>query len=341
MFGQDNAFTGYATCIIKNDLVEYKNYGFKDASKSKLYDTLTAQPVGSVSKVVIGLALMKAQEMGLLHLDADIHQYIDFKVGNPNSKDNIPITLRHLATHTSGIIDNEKYYIQSYTKGLKSAQSLEGFLKSYLTTEGSRYSKKNFGKNKAGEAYRYSNIGAALAAYIIECTSKIPFDQFTEKYIFQPLEMPHTHWFYKENQLDSYSQLFDERDKALDFYSLITYPDGGLKTNIIDLSKLLQALISGYHGKSDFLNKKSWDVFFAKNFSATTPIKGINPKEPNSGIFIVYTKSGAIGHTGSDPGVSAVLFFNPETKQGKIFIANEDITKHNLNTFNKIWREME
>ncbi len=341
VFGQDTIFTGYATSKIgENGIKEIKTYGFKNQTKNRAYDSLTIQPIGSVSKIVIGLSLMKAQELGLLDLDTDINQYIDFKVSNPNVKNNGLITLRHLATHTSGIKDNEKFYIQSYSKGVMPSQSLENYLKSYLIKDGNRYDKTNFGKCKSGEEYNYSNIGAALAAYIIETTSKLSFDQFTEKYIFQPLGLTYTHWFYKNDNINLYSELFDENDKVLDVYSCSVYPDGSLKTNIIDLSTLLQTLIDGYQGKSNFLAQDSWSTFFAKNFSEISSIKGIDPKEPNSGIFIVYAKSGAIGHTGSDLGVSAFMFFNPETKEGKIFIANEDITKQNIDSFKQIWSEL-
>ncbi|MFD2203877.1 serine hydrolase domain-containing protein [Shivajiella indica] len=337
-FAQDEEFTGYATALIKSNLIEYKTYGFRD--KDTRYDSLTVQPIGSVSKVIIGLALMKAEELGFVKLSTDINDYLDFKIYNPNVKNNPPITLRHLATHTSGIKDNDKFYVQSYSKGLKSPYSLEEFLKSYLTKEGSRYSNKNFGKYQVGEAYNYSNIGAALAALIIEKASKIPFDQFTEKYLFQPLGMEYTHWHYKELQMDIYSQLYDEKDRLLDFYSLATYPEGSLKSNIVDLTKLLKALMEGYQGKCDILSENSWKIFFAKNYSDGLQVKGINPQEPNSGIFIVYTKSGAIGHTGSDPGVSAFLFFNPETMLGKIFLANEDLTPQNLDSFKKVWENI-
>ena len=341
VLGQDTLFTGFATSIIEPNSMLIKTYGFKDKEKITKYDSITLQPVGSVSKVIIGLALMKANEMGFINLDSDINEYLKFNVFNPNLKNNQPITLRHLATHTSGIKDNEKLYEQAYTKGLTSPISLEMFLLSYLDKKGKRYSKNNFGNYPAGEEYNYSNIGAALAAYVIECASKIPFDQFTERYIFQPLEMKQTHWFYNDTQLDNYTHLFDEKDKHLAFYSLATYPDGAMKTNIIDLSKLLKALMNGYKGTSDLLTENSWKIFFAKNFSETKPVKGVNPKEPNTGIFIMYAKSGMIGHTGSDPGICTFMFFNPDNMIGKIFMANEDITAQNLNYFKMIWGNLQ
>lgn len=339
MVAQDNSFTGYATAKIENGKTTFNTFGYKDQNKTQSYDKTTIQPIGSVSKIIIGLALMKAQELGMLDLNEDINHYLDFKLINPNLKSKSPITLKDLATHTSGILDNEKFYFQSYAKTLVSSESLGDYLKSYLDKEGRRYSKKNFGKQKPGEEYNYSNIGAALAAYVVEQTTKMSFDQFTQNYIFQPLEMTDTHWFYRKEQMDSYSQLFDEKDQALDFYSLTTYPDGGLKTDIVDLSKLLKTLMDGYQGNSDFLKKESWAVFYTRYFSGKS-VKGINTKEPDSGIFIVYSRSGSIGHTGSDPGVSTLLAFNPESNTGKIFMANEDITPKNIEMFKEIWSDL-
>jgi CubicO group peptidase (beta-lactamase class C family) len=120
VLGQEVAFTGYATSIIKNNQIEYKTFGYKDKDRKVNYDSLTIQPVASVSKVVIGLVLMKAEELGFIDIDANINQYLNFTVTNPNLKNITPITLRHLATHTSGIIDNQKFYSQSYTKGNRS-----------------------------------------------------------------------------------------------------------------------------------------------------------------------------------------------------------------------------
>jgi CubicO group peptidase (beta-lactamase class C family) len=340
ILGQDNTFTGYATCSIRNGASIIQTHGFKNKERSLPYDSLTIQPIGSVSKTLVGLAVVKAVELGLVDLDTDINKYLDFQVKNPRVKQNQVITLRHLASHTSGIIDHEKYYLLSYSKGLKSPISLGEYLKGYLVKGGSMYSGKNFGKYKAGEAYHYSNVGAALAAYVIECAAKQPFDRFSHTHIVQPLGMKHTSWFYDEEKTNRYSDLFDENDKPLERYALATYPDGGLRTTITDLSIYLRALINGYHHQLPILENKTWDTYFVKNFSDNKPVKDMNPKEPNIGIFIVYTKNGTIGHTGSDPGVSAVMSFNPQTGEGKIFMANEDITPKNMETFREIWSKI-
>ncbi len=335
---QDTGFVGYATASIKQDSIKELNYvGFSDKEKSLKYNSSTIQPIGSVSKTFIGLSLMIAKEKGLLDLDEDIHKYIDFEFVNPNLKKENKITLRHLATHTSGIIDNEKQYESSYSFGLKPNMELGDYLKEYLTKKGSKYSKKNFNKSKAGEEYEYSNIASGLTAYIIEKVSGKSFDLFTKEYIFKPLGMKNTGWFYKDIEKLNHAVLYDEQDKALEPYSCAVYPDGSLKTTINDLSIYLIELMKGYNKKSKLLSEKSWEELFKKNFNDDVNVKNINKKEPNSGLFMVYFKSGSIGHTGSDLGVSTIMTFNPKTNNGKIFMANEDLTERNLEKFKLIW----
>lgn len=340
LMAQDAGFTGYGTCQIRENQTVLTSFGYKNYEKTERYDSLTLQPVGSVSKIIIGLSMLKAMELGYLHIDSNINKYLDFGVINPNLNMSHAISLRHLATHTSGIKDVEKFYLQSYTNSLRHPESLGDYLKSYLTPEGSRFSKNNFGKGQPGMEYNYSNIGAALAAYVIEKAVKMPFSSFSETYVLKPLGMNHSHWFYNETRLPYYTQLFDEKDKPLPLYSLATYPDGGLKTNLVDMSKLLGALIYGYSGKGKLLLESSWKLLFEKNFSDKNPVKNINPKEPNSGLFVIYAKSGMIGHTGSDPGLCSFLFFNPENGTGKIFMANEDLTPANLAFFREIWEKL-
>ncbi|SED22457.1 CubicO group peptidase, beta-lactamase class C family [Tenacibaculum sp. MAR_2009_124] len=340
-YSQDTDFVGYATALIKKDSIIETNYiGYSNKEKSLKYNSSTIQPIGSVSKTVIGLSIMIAKEKGLLDLDEDIRKYLDFEFVNPHSKKENKITLRHLATHTSGIVDNEKSYESSYSIGLEPNMELGVYLKEYLIKGGSKYSKKNFNKSSAGRKYEYSNIASGLAAYIIEKVSGKPFDLFTEENIFKPLKMHNTGWFYKDIEKENHAILYNEQDKALEPYSCAIYPDGSLKTTISDLSIYLKELIKGFNKKSKLLSKKSWEELFKPSFTDKIQIKNINKKEPNTGIFMAHFKSGNIGHTGSDLGVSTIMLFDPKTKTGKIFMANEDLTEKNVEKFKLIWKSI-
>ena len=336
-------FPGFAVVIVNEKRILYKHgFGLANIANKTPYTTQTIQPVGSVSKTVIGAALMKAVEMKLFSLETNVNDILPFKVYNPNFPTS-EIKIRQLATHTSSIVDREEVYEKTYIKAKKASVSLGDFFKDYLSVKGKYYSAKNFDKNEPGAAFDYTNIGAALAAYLIEIKSGVTFAEFTSKYVFTPLEMNNTNWFYDEATAQNYAMLYDAKHKPLSVYSSITYPDGSLKISVEDLSKYLSEIIKGAAGDGKILSKDSFQTMLGKQFSlGKMPLK-INPKEPNQGVFFVHRTNGLIGHTGSDPGVSAFMFFNPTTKIGKIFITNIDIGEDEklAAQFVEIWRVLE
>ncbi|MFY7728810.1 MAG: serine hydrolase domain-containing protein, partial [Flavobacterium sp.] len=90
-----------------------KGFGFQDVQAKMAYTPQTVQTIGSVSKTFIGLALLKAQELGKLNVDDDASAYLPFTLRNPNYPQD-KITIRHIATHTSGINDTDAYLQHNY-----------------------------------------------------------------------------------------------------------------------------------------------------------------------------------------------------------------------------------
>lgn len=96
---QNGKIPGFAVSIANADGTIYaKGFGYADVKSETPYTEHTIQPIASVSKTLIGIALMKAREMGKLKLDDPILQYLPFKVSNPNHPEQV-ITIRHLAVH--------------------------------------------------------------------------------------------------------------------------------------------------------------------------------------------------------------------------------------------------
>ena len=104
-----------------------------------------------------------------LRVDTKINDILPFQVVNPFFKDT-PILVRHLANHTSTILDSKNYgktYIldDSFTENENTHQGFLGFLKSHQTIElkdflfnvvnqkGDWYKKKNFLKVKPGSRF--------------------------------------------------------------------------------------------------------------------------------------------------------------------------------------------
>ena len=125
-----------ASIIIDKKVVWAKGYGYADKENGKPFTTSTIMNIASISKTFTGVCIMQAVEEGKVSLDEDINNYLPFKVINPNFPSE-KITLRHLATHTSGITDRNPFYGDStYYYGGRKPEPLGAFLKDYFAKGG-------------------------------------------------------------------------------------------------------------------------------------------------------------------------------------------------------------
>ncbi|MBL0911194.1 MAG: beta-lactamase family protein [Bacteroidia bacterium] len=354
-------FNGFAVAIVDEKGTLYQQgFGFADISAGKPYTIHTIQNIASVSKTLVGIVLLKAQELGKLRLDDPIDRYLPFSVENPAFPGE-KITLRQLATHTSSIVDNEYYLTKNYIlkpdqdlNGLPlhfdeqvfnpqdSAVSLSTYLGNVLSVRGKWYDKSSFTAHKPGSMYEYSNTGTALAALVIERATGKSFAEFTNEHILGPLGMHVSGWINEDLNASAFSRLYADPNTPLPYYELITYPDGGLVTSVHDLGKFLSELIRGYKGKGTVLTKKGYREYFRPQLTAAhfTERSANNPYDEsyNSGIFIGFGHTGYIGHTGGDPGVVSMMFFDRETGLGRIMIFNTNFSdKAGNDAFFGIW----
>jgi len=356
---------GFAVAISNQDGTLYQNgIGFANVSEGEVYTPTTIQNIGSVSKTLIGIALLKAQEQGKLDLDDPVNDYLNFNVVSPYHPD-IPITIRHLATHTSSIIDTDHYDQFSYylhkdaepdnfdlTEVGETFHAYEDripmpdFLENLLSEDGQWYDTKNYMQQEPGALYEYTNIGATLAAYVIERATGVSYDEYTTQHILSPLAMSSSGWSLDSINLNDHTTLYTNPESPLPKYSLVTYPDGGLITNVNDLSKYLTELIKGKQGMGTLLNQESFNEIFTEQLSKShLPDRDDDDAyddEYNSGIFMGFTPKGYIGHTGGDPGVATFMFFNPETNTGRILVINTRISsRQGAKQFYAIWNTLE
>lgn len=359
-------FNGFAVSIVNDKGTLYQQgFGYADVENKIPYTNKTIQNIASVSKVFVGVALLKAQELGKLKLDDPINNYLPFKVIHPSYPKEV-ITIRHLATHTSGIVDNEFYLSKNYI--LKEGElavasnlvfddmqtfnpadsiiSIEEFLKNILEPGAKWNTKDTYAEYEPGARYEYSNIGTTLAAFVLEQATGERFDDFTEKYILEPLNMEDSGWSFAQVKFENHAKLYADARTVCPFYHLITYPDGGLITSVHDLSLFLIELIKGYNQKGTLLNQESYQVFFQPqlqdaNFIAREVNNPYN-ESYNVGVCIGFGFSGYIGHTGGDPGVASMMFFDPKHNIGRILILNTSFSgQKGSQDFYGIWDVLE
>ncbi|MCT2562197.1 serine hydrolase domain-containing protein [Chryseobacterium herbae] len=356
--GKKGAIIGFSVAVVnEKGLIYDKGFGYTDIEQKKAYTSGTVQNIASISKTLIGISLLKAQELGKLNINDPINKYLPFRIINPNYPD-IPILIKHLAYHTSSITDLDEVYAKSYVLTENKHAGNEGvydyfnapesnipllnFIQNSLTPNGKWYTKNSFLSTKPGEKREYSNIAAALCALVIESATGQDYGSFTQQHIIKPLQMNSSGWSSKDIDVNMRSRLFANKDKMIANYSLITYADGGFLTSSHDLGLFLSELIKGYGGNGKLLNKESYQKLFEKK---TFTDEG---KSENYGIFIEFRdeflkiKNNMIGHNGSDPGVFTAMYFNPETKIGKLLLVNTDtdFTDHVWPEIEGIWKSL-
>ncbi|KQM97305.1 serine hydrolase [Sphingobium sp. Leaf26] len=167
---------GAVVVIVKDgQVLTQRGFGYADVAARKPVDPATTlfRP-GSVSKLYTWTAVMQQVEAGRLNLDADVNQYLDFKIPAYQGK---PITLRNIMTHTAGFEEAGRDLIGNSD----SIPTLEAALKRW--TPHRVYA--------PGSTPAYSNYATALAGYIVQRVSGMPFDDYIERNIFQRLGMQH------------------------------------------------------------------------------------------------------------------------------------------------------
>ena len=354
------AINGFGVSIVsQNGTLYQKGFGYADVESKTEYTTTTLQPIASVSKTFLGLALLKAQEEGKLNIDDSINKYLPFKVYNPYYPD-IPITIRHLASHTSTLDDTEYYDARSYIlrdninydKELLKEYgiifndpsqeiSMPAFLENIFSKKGDWYDQENFLNAEPGKIFNYSNTGAGLAGYIIELATGVPYKNYIAKNILEPLHMSSTGLFFEDIDEENLSTLYFGYDFILPRYSCITYPDGSIITSIADMSLYLIELIKGYSKEGVVLKDESYSELYKPYFDHGSGSSDIYDDEYNNGIFMGITPISYFGHTGSDPGIAVFMFFNPVTKIGKILMINRSLTSNkSYHQFMSIWETL-
>jgi len=319
-----------AAIIVDKKVVWMKGYGFADKERAMPFTPDTIMNAGSIAKPFIGVAMMQAVHEGKLSLDEDINKYLPFRVVNPHHP-NEKITLRQLATHSSSITDRREVYAATYHYGGDSPESLEHFLEQYFTLDGKNYSPDNFLDAKPGALRDYSNIGAGLAGYIVERAFGEPLNVYTRNHILTPLKMTRTGWFMSEVDLANHTKLYVSQNGhviPIPLYGGTTYPDGGVRTSVADLSKFFIALLNGGEyqgvrildsaGTAEMLRFQFTDVNRPENFPAA---------DGNSGLFWRTKFNGAlVGHGGNDPGIHTEMLSDFSKEVGVILFVNTSLS---------------
>lgn len=128
--------------------------------------------MASVSKLVVGLGVMRLVEAGKLNLDADVSRYLGWRLRHPDFPDR-KISLAMLLGHRSGVNGEFDYVLP-----------LDADLPAKLAEKGA------FDADRApGGTFAYSNLNYPIVAAVMEGATGERFDRLIHRLVFAPLKI--------------------------------------------------------------------------------------------------------------------------------------------------------
>ena len=234
----ENSPSGTVAIVLDGELLLAKGYGYKDVEARTPVDVAdTLFRPGSVSKLFTWVAVMQLVEQGKLDLDADVNTYLQgFRIRETFDQ---PITLRHILTHTPGFEDGGLGYliIDKPENLIPLSEAME------------RYQPERV--NPPGVQSAYSNYGTALAGLIVEQVSGVPFNDYVQRNLFDPLGMRHSSFAEPlPPELDARMAKGYKVDKGAYVekpFELVGNfgPAGGMSTTATDMMRFAQAILNG------------------------------------------------------------------------------------------------
>jgi CubicO group peptidase (beta-lactamase class C family) len=241
---KDGVHGSISAAIIKNGKVIWAGaFGYATRDKDIAADTSTIYRIGSITKTFTAAILMQLVEERKVKLDDPVEKYLPEIKSLKGYSDKTIITLRQLASHTSGL--NREPDMPGASLG--PVDQWESKLLSSIP-----YTSFN---SSPGTHYQYSNIGYALLGLTLERASGVPYIQMVQERIFTPLHMDNTFFSVPENKMAELAEGFvnssqEVLDSTLGGY---TVPCGGIYSTPVDLAKFVIALM----GKTPLLQPES------------------------------------------------------------------------------------
>ena len=296
---------GVVTVIAtKDSVLQIDTIGDADIETERPMKSDTVFWIASQTKPVTAVAVMMLVDEGKLSLTEPVTKYLpelaNLKVIADKNEDRMvlvpvdkPITLAMLLSHTAGF---------EFLTPFQSEHAIDSLpMSRYVTT-----AVMTPMRTQPATAYHYSNIGINLAGVIVERVAGMPFEDFLEKRLFEPLGMTDTSFFPNAEQLNRLATTYSFDKEKSQFVvtqsAFMTYPfdsknryaepGGGLFSTPNDLVKFFQML----QGNGEFDGKRILSEAAVKEIR--TKQTGALNTSYGLGVVIndgVYGHGGALG----------------------------------------------
>ncbi|KAA0756198.1 class A beta-lactamase-related serine hydrolase [Bacillus sp. AR2-1] len=309
-FIKEQNIPGASVAIVHNkDVFFTKTMGITGESEKKV-TSKTPFAIGSISKSLTALAIVKLIEDKKIKLEDAVQRYLPwFKL--KDSQISSTITIQHLLTHTSGISTYEGLSLSD-----KQSKSSTALKESVMKLSNVKLTAP------PGEKYQYSNANYIILGALIEAVTNETFSSYMEKHIFQPLNMngaaASKETAYEKGYLTGYQSWFGIPKKSIVAYDNAGAPYGYITANLEDMIQYTMFL--NRSEDAHFLKQENMDLYLS-------PLYKIN-SEKSYGFGLrtanINESNTMIWHSGSTPDARAEIFILNKSGWSGVILTNKN-----------------
>lgn len=291
-----------------------KAYGYTDLENKLVNDRESVFEWGSCTKLLTWVSVMQLVEKGSIDLNKDIQEYLPDGFLHKLKFDK-PITMLNLMNHNAGW---QETATDLFVKDKKNIKELGDALQYIEPAQA----------NEPGKIVTYSNWGAALAGYIVECVSGQNFGDYVHANIFKPLGMDHTaiksdltdnEWVLNQRMKE---KCYTTNNESLgtSFHYLTLYPSGMATGTLTDFIKFAQAFLPAEGNVSPLFTKV--ETLKQMLSPSLTYIDGETPRICH-GLWTDQLGVPVLWHDGGTLGSSSWFAFDKESGTGIVTLTNQ------------------
>ena len=225
-------------------------FPFGKAGNDRKVDEDSVFNIGSISKLLVPIAVMKLVEQGKMDLDAPVARYIpEFTLTSPSGS-STAITIRSLLTHESGLVSDiqEGWYLEAPGgKAGTTGKEYRQIVAQLNTTKTTR---------EPWTEHSYSNAGFSLLGVVVERASGQDYAEFIKKEILQPWGMTESGFAYDGLDPKTIVQGFIEGKGKLVPY-IRDLPAGLFCSSARDMARFIRGLLGDQAGAGKVLRPGS------------------------------------------------------------------------------------
>lgn len=297
---------GLSIAIVRGDQLVYSaGYGTaRDGGEAVTADTPFI--LGSISKAFTALAVRQLVNTGKLQYNAKVIDYLPwFTTADKAQSDQI--TVLDLVNHTSGISTasgNGRYMGDTYTQ-----EELVLMMDDVVLDR------------PVGASEEYSNLNYLVLGQLIEAVSGMPYADYIQTNIYDPLEMNHSYTSEPSAQTDGLAA----GHRIVYGYPMqthIPFPDGNLAHGFLissanDMAKFMSLyLTNGYYGNKSLVP-----------INVLMPVDPLRPIAAGEPFYDVYWKPadvtlGYYGHGGATVNYRTDFIVSQSSRYGVVVLSN-------------------